>query len=168
MSTPRCTYVIWISLDSRRLCGSDAQLRALPPQSSAGSSSHPAKSRTYFGFTIANNFVLGRFCRKARLAPKFFEPRRVGGGVPDGMLNVPMPEIILNQPGICALVGEGEAAGIAQQWGWASGGRGGPAVFLHGEIHPRAMQRLALLADKETLTDGLHAGAFFQPCANRQ
>jgi hypothetical protein len=28
----------------------------------------------------------------------------------DGVLNIPMPEIILNQPRICALVGQGEAA----------------------------------------------------------
>jgi hypothetical protein len=39
---------------------------------------------------------------------KLLEPRRVGGGVFDGVLNVPMAEKILNQPFIRALIGKGK------------------------------------------------------------
>ena len=48
------------------------------------------------------------------LPPEPFKPCRVGGGVPDGVLNIPVPQIVLNQPRIRALVGQGKAAGMAQ------------------------------------------------------
>ena len=46
--------------------------------------------------------------------PPPFKPRRIGGGVLDGVLNIPVSQVILNQPLIGALVGEGEAAGMAE------------------------------------------------------
>jgi len=46
--------------------------------------------------------------------PQLLEPCRVGGGVLDGVLNVPVSEKILNEPGIRALVGQGEAARVPQ------------------------------------------------------
>jgi len=48
------------------------------------------------------------------LPPELFEPCRVGGGVPDGVLNVPVSEIVLNEPRVRALIGKGEAASVAQ------------------------------------------------------
>lgn len=52
-----------------------------------------------------------------QLPPQLLEPRRVGGGVVDGVLNAAVPEIVLDQPGVCTLIGEGNAAGMAQQMG---------------------------------------------------
>jgi hypothetical protein len=46
--------------------------------------------------------------------PQLFEPRRIGRGVLDGVLNVPVAEIILNEPCIRALVGKREAASVAE------------------------------------------------------
>jgi hypothetical protein len=42
---------------------------------------------------------------------------RIGGGVADGVLNVPVPERILNEPRVGAPVGKGEAAGMAERGG---------------------------------------------------
>lgn len=71
------------------------------------------------------------------LPPQLFKPCRVGGGVADGVLNVAVPEVVLNEPNVCALVGAGKAAGMAQHVGmdgWAvpppqSGKR--PRGFAH-------------------------------------
>jgi len=38
--------------------------------------------------------------------PQPFEPHGISSSIADGMLDVPVPEIILNQPGIRALVDE--------------------------------------------------------------
>ena len=46
--------------------------------------------------------------------PQLLEPCRVGGRVLDGVLNIAMSEVILNEPRISALVGQGEAASVAQ------------------------------------------------------
>ena len=64
------------------------------------------------------------------LAPQLSKPRRVGGGVPDGVLNIPVSKIILNEPGVRALIGERDAACVAQRvrMGEKVQGRGG-AVF---------------------------------------
>jgi hypothetical protein len=45
------------------------------------------------------------------------------------VLNVAVAEIILNEPGVGSLVGQGKATGMAQQWGWARKGRA--AALLH-------------------------------------
>jgi hypothetical protein len=54
---------------------------------------------------------------KKLLSPQLLEPCRVGGDVANGVLNVAMPEIILNEAGVCPLVGEGKAAGVGQHVG---------------------------------------------------
>ena len=48
------------------------------------------------------------------LPPQSFKSRRVRGRVSDGVLNVPVSQIVLNQPRVCALVGEGKAACMAE------------------------------------------------------
>lgn len=101
------------------------------------------------------------------LPPELLEPGRIGGRVPDGVLNVPMSEIILNEPSIRALVGKGKAASVAQHVGMGEQGQGrGGAVFPKGKVDSGAVQRLSLLTDKERLAGRLHPGTFFQPCAD--
>jgi hypothetical protein len=56
--------------------------------------------------------------------PQLFEPGRVGGRVLDGVLNVPMPQVILNEPRIRALVGKSEAANVAQHVRMGKQGQG--------------------------------------------
>jgi hypothetical protein len=83
------------------------------------------------------------------------------------VLNVPTPEIILNEPGIGSLVGKRKAAGMAQHVGMGREGEGGcAAARVEQQIDGRAMQRLALLADKKRLAGGLHPGALLEPCAD--
>lgn len=61
------------------------------------------------------------------------------------------PEIILNEPGIRALVGQGEAAGVAQHVRMSEKGQGGrTAVSLQEKMHRRPMQRLAAFTDKKS------------------
>src|SRR2546422_9606509 len=48
------------------------------------------------------------------LPPQPFKPCRIGGRVPDGVLNVPVSQVVLNQPRVGALVGQGNAARMAQ------------------------------------------------------
>ena len=59
------------------------------------------------------------------LLPKPLEPRRVGRGVLDGMLDLAMPAIILNEPRVRALVGKGKAASVAQHGREGAGTRRG-------------------------------------------
>jgi hypothetical protein len=48
------------------------------------------------------------------------------------VLNIPMPEIILNEPGIASVVGKREAASVAQHVRMGREGEGGGfAIFLH-------------------------------------
>ena len=49
--------------------------------------------------------------------PQFFEPGGISGGVPDGVLNIPVAEIILNEPRVRALIGKSEAASVAEHVG---------------------------------------------------
>ena len=58
-------------------------------------------------------------------APQFFEPPWIGCGVPDGVLNVSMSEIILNDPGVGSLVGKREAASMTQHVGMGREGQDG-------------------------------------------
>jgi hypothetical protein len=50
-----------------------------------------------------------------RLPPQLLESCGVGGGVAHGVLNVAVPEIILNEAGVCALVGESKADLISRK-----------------------------------------------------
>ena len=90
------------------------------------------------------------------LPPQLLEPRRVSGGVANGVLNVAVPEIVLNEAGVCALVGEGKSAGMAQHVGM-NGHRelGLLTVFAQGQVDGRAVQGLALLTEKERPSSGL-------------
>ena len=91
----------------------------------------------------------------------------VAGGVLDGVLNGAVAEIVLNESGIRAAVGQGEAASVAKHVGMGEKGQGGDfAKFLHDVVDGRAVQERALLADKEALAGRLHAGALLQPCAD--
>ena len=83
------------------------------------------------------------------------------------MLNVPVSEIILNEPRISALVSQGEAASVAQHVGMGEQGQGsGFAVSFHEQVHVGSMHLLALLTDKERLGHRFHSCAFFPPCAD--
>src|ERR1039458_10222428 len=100
--------------------------------------------------------------------PQLFEPCRVGGRVLDGVLNIPVSEIILNEARIRALVGESEAASVAQHVRMGEQGQGRCfAVCYQEQVDGGSVQGLALLADKERPAGGLHPGAFFQPNPNR-
>lgn len=67
----------------------------------------------------------------------------------DGMFDLAMPEVILNQPRIRALVGQSEAASVSQHVRMSGEGQGsGEARRLQKKIDGRAMQRLALLTDE--------------------
>ena len=80
-----------------------------------------------------------------------------------------MPEVILNEPGIRALIGKGEAASVAEHVGMGEQGQGcGGAVFSQSQIDRGSVQRLPLLTDKEGPAGRLHPGAFFQQCAYGQ
>ena len=48
------------------------------------------------------------------LPPQLFKPRRIGRRVNDGVLNVPVPQIVLDQAGVGPLVGQGKPAGMAE------------------------------------------------------
>ena len=62
--------------------------------------------------------------------PELLEPRRVGGRVLDGVLDVPVSEVILNEPRIRALVGQGEAASVAQHVRMGKQGQGSGGAVL--------------------------------------
>ena len=64
------------------------------------------------------------------LPPQLFKPRRVGGGVADGVLDVAVAEVVLDQPGVRALVGQGVAAGVAQHVRIGGQGQPGPLAAL--------------------------------------
>jgi hypothetical protein len=99
-------------------------------------------------------------------APQLLEPGGVARGVFDGVLNVAMSEIILNEPRVSAPVGERKAAGVAQHVSMCQEGQGGGlTVCLQSQIDRGRVQRRPLLADKEALADRLHPSALFQPRA---
>jgi hypothetical protein len=70
----------------------------------------------------------------------------------------------LNEPRICALIGKGEAAGMAQHVRISEQRQGsGGTKFPQKQVNGRAVQRFALRAYKERLTGRFHPDAFFQP-----
>ena len=46
--------------------------------------------------------------------PQLFKPPRVGGGVQHRMLDTAMPQVVLDEPGIRALVRQSEPAGVTE------------------------------------------------------
>jgi hypothetical protein len=90
------------------------------------------------------------------LPPEPLKARGIGGGVANRVLNVAVSEIVLNEPGVRTLIGEGIAAGVAQHVGMNRYGQPGQlAIVLQGIIDRRAMQGLKLFANKESRTEGL-------------
>src|SRR6266481_8662747 len=87
--------------------------------------------------------------------PQLLEPCRVGGRVLDGVLDVPMSEVILNEPSIRALIGQSEAASVAQHVGMDEQGQGsGGAVFSQEQVNGRAVHGLRCSLTKNALPVG--------------
>ena len=57
------------------------------------------------------------------LPPQPLKPCRVGRRILHRMLNIPMPQIVLNEPGVRALVGEGVATGVTEHVGMGLDGQ---------------------------------------------
>ena len=75
-----------------------------------------------------------------------------------------MPQIVLNQPGIRALIGQSEAAGMAEHV--RMGGQGEPGqlpVVAHGGPDGAAIERRAALADEEGFPRRGHRRPCLQP-----
>jgi len=67
---------------------------------------------------------LGSIAFGYRSPPEILKPRRVGGRVLNGVLNVPVSKIVLHEPRIRALVGQCEAARVAQHVRMGKQGQG--------------------------------------------
>ena len=54
-------------------------------------------------------------CQRYRVLPTSqpLKPRRIGRRVFDGMLNIPVPQIVLNESRVGTLIGQGKAARVA-------------------------------------------------------
>jgi hypothetical protein len=102
---------------------------------------------------------------KLRIPPQPLKPCRVGGSVPDGVLNIPMPQVVLDEPRVRALVGEGVAAGVAEHVGMGFDGQACESAIV-ADHHPGglAVQRPAPFTHEESVGVGLHPGAVGQPC----
>ncbi len=75
------------------------------------------------------------------------EPSWVIGCVANAVLNVAVPEIVLNELSICTLFSRSKAVGKAQYVGINGNGEASLlAVFVQQQVDGRAAQGLALLA----------------------
>src|SRR5216684_1023279 len=84
--------------------------------------------------------------------PQPLTPRRIRRHVPDGVLNIPMPHIVLYQPRIGALVGQGEAARVAQHVRVSLNGQVcTPAIIMDHQPCRLTAEGAASLADKESV-----------------
>ena len=102
------------------------------------------------------------------LPPQLIEPCRIGGGVADGVLDVAMPEVVLDQPGVRALVGQGVAARVAQHVRIGGQGQPGPlAAPAHRQPRGLAAQRPASLADEKGVRRRPHRLPLRQPRLDR-
>ncbi len=76
-----------------------------------------------------------------------------------------MPQIVLDEPGIRALIGQSEAAGMAEHVRMGGQGEPGPfAIAADGGPDGAAIERRAAFADEEGLPRRGHRRPFFQPC----
>jgi hypothetical protein len=66
----------------------------------------------YYLLSYLYNFPRNKATFKS--PPQFFKALGVGSGIAHGMLDIPVPQIVLNQPGIRTLVGQRKTAGMAQ------------------------------------------------------
>src|SRR5712692_825873 len=103
--------------------------------------------------------------RREGSPPQPFKPRRVGRGVHDGVLNIPVSKVVLNQPRVRALVGKGEAARMAQHVRVCVN-RQACAFAIGADRQPCRLtaQGAAPFADKEGVGLRLHFSTFCQPC----
>src|SRR5262249_4914556 len=96
--------------------------------------------------------------------PQPLEPCRVGRRVHDGVLNIPMSQVVLYQPRVGALVGQGEAARMAQHVRVRVNGQACELAIM-ADHHPGglATEWAASFADKESVRLRLHLRADRQP-----
>jgi len=98
------------------------------------------------------------------LPPQPLKPGRIRRGVSDGMLNVPVSQVILDEPRIRALVGQGEAAGVAEHVRMGDQGQPGPfAIGADQDPHHLATEGAAAIADEKGVGLGFQPGPLFQP-----
>ena len=85
------------------------------------------------------------------------------------LLNIAMSQVILNESGVRSLIGKGKSAAVPEHMRMSAQGQGSRAVLLQQQIDRGAVQRPALLADKECLHRGrsFHAGPLLQPGGDR-
>jgi hypothetical protein len=78
---------------------------------------------------------IGDLFLEFKLPPQLLKPRWIGGGVANGVLNVAVPEIVLNQAGVSTLVGESNTAGMAQRVGMDGKGKAGLlSIIAQGQV----------------------------------
>jgi hypothetical protein len=83
------------------------------------------------------------------------------------MPNIAMPKIVLNEPCVRALVGQGEAAGVAELVRMRGQFESGQvAIFADRKPGGAPVEGLALLAHKKRPAGRFHARAFRKPCRN--
>lgn len=105
--------------------------------------------------------------REGPLFPKLLKPRRVGCRISDGVLNIPVPKIILDQPRVRSLVRQSEPACVPKHMGMSGQGK-----VCHLPIAPDrhpcrlAAQRPAPLTHKEGVRVGLHLRPIREPRLN--
>src|SRR5262249_24474351 len=84
------------------------------------------------------------------VSPQPLKASGISRRVPYCVLDISVSQIILNQAGIRALIGQSKAAAMAQHMRASMQRQGSRcAVFSEQQIDSRAVQRLALAADKE-------------------
>jgi hypothetical protein len=100
--------------------------------------------------------------------PESLEPRRICSGVADGVLDVAVAEVVLNEPRVRALVGQREAASVPQHVR-VSIERESGQLAVGADRQPRgpAVQGRAPVADKKGSALGLQPGPFGKPCLER-
>ena len=102
------------------------------------------------------------------LPPKLFKSGGIGGRIADGVLNVAMAEVILNEPGIRALISQGEAAGMAEHVGVRGQGQPGQfPIMADGRPDGFAVERPAPFTDKKIIPRRFHSFPFFEPCLDQ-
>ena len=80
------------------------------------------------------------------------------------MLDIPMPQIVLDEPGIRALIGQSKAAGVAEHVGMGGQGEPGPfAIAADGGPDGAAIERRAALADEEGIPRRSHRRPCLEP-----
>jgi len=99
------------------------------------------------------------------LPPELFKAGGIGGGIADGVLNVAVSQIVLNEPCIRPLIGQSEAARMAEHVRMRGERQPGQlSIAAQGGPDGAAIERPPAFADKEPCGDGLHSRSFLEPC----